>query len=121
MKKISLEIIKLRIRLLQKILAIIGITAVIASCGGNSGDAEENDTDSIVTNMVDPDTVPVQDTIPVSEDPSGQTAPVQTNTPPGVPDMNKPDHPMTKYGVPFDDDEMKARYGVPAPSNLGEI
>lgn len=122
MKKISLKIIKLRIRLLQKILAVIGITAIISSCASGPDDSDEGGQDSVITtDVIQQDSLPPSDTIGNTSEPVSQEPPKQNNTPPVVPDVNKPDHPMTKYGVPVDDDDFKARYGVPMPSDVDRI
>ena len=129
MKKINKEIIKLRLRILKRILAAIGITAVVISCGNNSETNVEGDNgDSSQVDVVVSDSVPTVDANQIEDqNATQQTQPVKpetnTNTKPGNTqnqhDIYIPDaHPVTKYGLPVDfndDDKYQARYGVPMP------
>jgi len=118
MKRINREMIKLRIRLLQKILAVIGISALISSCGNNTSTQEEDNTDTVSSEVLLQDTVVEQviipDTVKSKPEPVKEK-PKQNNGQQTVPPMNKPDGPVTKYGVPADyNDNIQVRYGVPS-------
>jgi len=120
MKKISFKILKFRIRLLQKILAIIGITAVISSCGGNSEEAVEIENDTIVTDVLEVDSVVIKDSIPASVQPTKPVFPPKKDTPVVVPVEIIPDLPVTMYGVPVYD-QIETKYGIPLPLEIDEI
>lgn len=120
MKRINKEIIRLRIRLLQKILATIGMSAIISSCVNNSPPQEETNAENLQTEVIQKDTV-IEEVIPVDtviSKPASQSKPSQNNNHQPVPVMNKPDGPVTKYGVPVNDnnENMQVRYGVPYTS-----
>jgi len=120
MKRINKKLIRLRIRLLQKILATIGMTAIISSCGNNSAPQEEINTDTLQTEVIQKDTV-IEEAIPkdtVITKPASQIKPSQNNNQQTVPVMNNPDGPVTKYGVPVKENKenIQVRYGVPYTS-----
>jgi hypothetical protein len=124
MKRMNKEILKLRIKILKRILAAIGITAVVISCGNNSETNVEGDNgDSSQVDVIVSDTVPSVDANQTEDEtPPQQTQPVKpgsnTNTQ-NQHDIYIPDaHPATKYGVPVDfkdEDKYQAKYGVPMP------
>ncbi len=120
MKRLNKEITRLRIRLLQKILATIGITAIISSCSNNTAPSEETHTDTIQTEIIQKDTVQEEivqkDTIKTK--PATQAKPLPNNNQQTLPVMSKPDGPVTKYGVPVNDTSVniQVKYGVPYSS-----
>lgn len=117
MKRINKKILQLRIRLLQKLLAAIGITAIISSCQTKTEPQNESNADSTKTEIVQQDTI-TEKIVPVDTPqtkPNNPQKPPQNNPPQTLPEMNKPDRPVTKYGVPvFDKNEnIQVKYGAP--------
>jgi hypothetical protein len=119
MKKISIKLMKYRIRFLRKIIAIIGLSAFISSCGQQSDNVETpevSDTIVIENEPVEQDVI--QDTIAETISvPEKQKEPLKPATKPEKPPV---DYPVTKYGLPVDldnDNNYQTKYGAPVPEN----
>jgi len=117
MKKISIKLMKYRIRLLRKIIALIGLSAFISSCGQQSGNIESpevSDTIVIENEPIEPDVI--QDTIAEAiAEPEKPKEPLKPATKPEKPPV---DYPVTKYGLPVDfDNNYQTKYGAPVPEN----
>lgn len=128
MKKLSTSIIRLRLRMLSKALAILSISACMVSCGNNSNNSDQQEADSIAAankqdslDEVNAMQKHIEDSIAKVKTDSIAKADSLKNVP--VKPQYNQNKPMTKYGVPVDynDQQFQARYGVPTPANLDEI
>jgi hypothetical protein len=103
MKKIHVGLLKMRIRVLKKFLAILGTSAFLVSCGGGNQEAENQSNDTLVDQIDIVDEIVVE---PVSEIDEQTTNQTQTgdNKPPKEPATIDIDYleepPQTKYGSP---------------------